>query len=218
MHHPQPSTHAHRLAAVLATLLATLLLSLATAAPAQALPPDIPDEEQARTELAALTVEPPGSMAGYSRDEFPHWITVKGCTTRQRVLIRDGENVERAPGSCRPVAGTWFSPYDDTTWTDPSPLDIDHVIPLAEGWRSGADEWTRDRRREFANDLTTSQLIAVSAASNRSKGDQDPADWQPPAEEFHCAYAEMWIHVKYVYELTLDEAESDALDEMLSTC
>ncbi|TDC77564.1 HNH endonuclease family protein [Streptomyces hainanensis] len=218
MHHPQLTSRTRRLTALLTALVAALLLTLATAGQAGALPPDIPDEAEARAELAALTVAPDHSMAGYSRAEFPHWITVNGCTTRQTVLIRDGENVEVTPGTCTPVAGTWFSPYDDTTWTKPSQLDIDHVVPLAEAWRSGADEWTRDVRRQFANDLTTSQLIAVSAASNRSKGDQDPADWQPPAAGFHCVYAEMWIHVKHVYELTLEQDEFDALGEMLNSC
>ncbi|MGH3984563.1 MAG: hypothetical protein ACRDST_18225 [Pseudonocardiaceae bacterium] len=43
------------------------------------------------------------------------------------------------------------------------------MVPLANAWRSGADTWDTAKRRAFANDLTNSQLIAVSAASNRAK-------------------------------------------------
>lgn len=38
----------------------------------------IPDEQTAAGELDQLTVAPDGSMDGYSRDEFPHWITIEG--------------------------------------------------------------------------------------------------------------------------------------------
>jgi Protein of unknown function (DUF1524) len=59
-------------------------------------------------------------------------------------------------------------------------VDIDHIVPPANAWRSGAKRWSRKRRRSSANDLTDSQLIAVSASSNRSKGDQGPEAWEPP--------------------------------------
>ncbi|MCO1575144.1 HNH endonuclease family protein [Crossiella sp. SN42] len=54
-------------------------------------------------------------------------------------------------------------------------MDIDHMVPLAVGWRSGTWAWDNARRRAFANDLASPQLIAVSASSNRSKGNQDPS-------------------------------------------
>ena len=46
------------------------------------------------------------------------------------------------------------------TLNSASDVDIDHVVPLAEAWRSGADSWTTDRRRAFANDLGGPQLLA----------------------------------------------------------
>jgi hypothetical protein len=66
---------------------------------------------------------------------------------------------------------------------------IDHVVPLAEAWRSGAAAWNADQRERFANDLVDPQLIAVSASSNRSKGDQDPAEWKPPRRVTWCLYS-----------------------------
>src|SRR4051794_32098108 len=91
-------------------------------------------------------------------------------------------------------------------------LDVDHVVPLKEAWRSGAAEWSTQDRRAFANDLTRSQLVAVSARSNRSKADKDPARWQPPLADYRCTYGRAWVSVKHVYGLTIDTAERSALE------
>ncbi|WP_223291038.1 HNH endonuclease family protein [Streptomyces avicenniae] len=179
--------------------------------------PGLPDPAAARDLLAGLTVADAGSMSGYSRDRFPHWATRDGCTVRQLVLARDGDDVT-ADDDCRPTAGTWTSAYDGETFTEAGDLDIDHVVPLANAWRSGADAWTDDEREAFANDLDGPQLLAVSASSNRSKGDQGPEEWLPPAEAFHCVYASAWTAVKDTYALTVTAAERDTLAELLDGC
>ncbi|MFD5316167.1 DUF1524 domain-containing protein [Streptomyces sp. NPDC127098] len=179
--------------------------------------PGLPTADEARDLLAGLTVAEPRPMTGYSRDEFPHWTTTDGCTTRETVLARDGADVT-VDDDCQPTSGSWFSAYDGETFDDPGDLDIDHIVPLANAWRSGADSWTDDRREELANDLTGPQLLAVSAASNRSKGDQSPDEWLPPAEDFHCAYAAAWTAVKDTYELTVTAAERETLTAALDGC
>jgi uncharacterized protein DUF1524 len=134
----------------------------------------------AEHELAGLTVAPWGSMAHYSRDRFPHWINQGGgCDTRDKVLQRDGQDV-RVGTECAITGGHWTSPYDGKAVTDPHSLDIDHLVPLADAWRTGAAAWTDAQREQFANDLVRPQLVAVTAGSNRSKGDQDPSQWKPP--------------------------------------
>lgn len=179
--------------------------------------PGIPDAATAGQQLGALAEAPEGELTGYDRDLFPHWTSVGGCSTRETVLARDGSDV--VPGDdCYPESGSWHSAYDGETLEAAPDVDIDHVVPLAEAWRSGAAEWTTDRREAFANDLDHSQLIAVSAASNRSKGDQDPADWEPPLVSFHCTYARMWIGAKYTWDLTVDPDEHAALEALLGTC
>jgi hypothetical protein len=65
--------------------------------------------------------------------------------------------------------------YDGVTTTNPSKFDIDHVVPLGEAWVSGARKWTTAKRTTYANDLGYAwSLDAVTAHSNRSKGDRDP--------------------------------------------
>ncbi|MEV4317311.1 HNH endonuclease family protein [Actinocrispum sp. NPDC049592] len=178
-------------------------------------PPPAPSNTPA---LASLVVAPAGPMTGYSRDRFPLWASgPDSCDTRETVLQKQGSGVTRN-GQCKAVSGTWTSPYDGVVITDAAKVDIDHVVPLAEAWRSGAASWTDEQRKQFANDLTNPQLFAVSANANRSKGDKDPAEWKPPAQGFWCTYARDYVTVKAAYKLTVDQAEHDALAQMLGTC
>ncbi|MFH8724488.1 HNH endonuclease family protein [Streptomyces termitum] len=208
-----------RRAAVLASSAALALTGLATAAPsAQAAMPTPVSAATARTYLASLTVKAEGSLSGYSRDLFPHWITQSGtCNTRETVLKRDGSNVV-TDSSCASVSGSWYSPYDGATWTAASDLDIDHLVPLAEAWRSGAASWTTAQRQGLANDLTRPQLIAVTDNVNQSKGDQDPAGWLPSRTAYRCTYVRAWVQVKYYYKLSVDSAEKSALQSVLNGC
>ncbi|MFJ7203931.1 DUF1524 domain-containing protein [Streptomyces sp. NPDC098789] len=172
----------------------------------------------ARTQLAALKVGPVGSMSGYSRDKFTHWIDQGNkCDTRETVIKRDGKDVA-LNADCKAASGTWRSLYDGVTLTDAGKLDIDHMVPLAAAWRSGAAAWDPQRRKEFANDLVRPQLIAVSASSNRSKGDQTPDSWQPTDKSAWCQYGRAWTTVKSTYGLTVTEAEKQMLTTMLDTC
>ncbi|MEV7427736.1 HNH endonuclease family protein [Streptomyces sp. NPDC091212] len=180
--------------------------------------PEPPPADVARKELSELQVEAPHAMTGYSRAKFPHWIKQYGeCDTREVVLQRDGHNVVQ-DDKCRAVEGTWYSEYDGKTLTASGQADIDHMVPLAAGWRAGADLWDTPKRRAFANDLQHSQLLAVSASSNRSKGDQTPDLWKPPVRSYWCTYSRAWVSVKSVYELSVTEAEKTALNDMLDTC
>lgn len=199
--------------ALVLTLSAVFMYDLPTAS---ALPPGIPSKATAQSELNSLTVKAEGSMTGYSRDLFPHWISQGGgCDTRQVVLKRDADSYS---GNCPVASGKWYSYYDGVNFTNPSDLDIDHIVPLAEAWRSGASSWTTAKRQSFANDLSGPQLIAVSASSNRAKGDQDPSTWKPSRAGAHCAYSKWWIHTKYNWGLSLQSSEKTALQTMLNTC
>lgn len=169
-------------------------------------------------QLDALSVGTWGSMAGYGRDRFPHWADQgNGCDTRDTVLKRDGTGVT-ATDTCKITKGSWFSPYDGRTVSDPADIDIDHMVPLANAWRTGAASWTDDQRGAFANDLTRPELLAVTASANRSKGDQDPSQWRPPRRQFWCEYAQRWITVKAHWRLVVTTDEKTALQQMLETC
>lgn len=159
-------------------LLISPILALPAPAP-QPSPPNIPSTSTAKSTLASLTVAAQGSQSGYSRALFPHWITISGtCNTRETVLKRDGTDVT-TNAACASTSGSWLSPYDGATWTAASDLDIDHLVPLSNAWKSGAAQWTTPQRQAFANDLTNPQLLAVTDNVNESKSDSGPEDWKP---------------------------------------
>ncbi|MFD3422634.1 HNH endonuclease family protein [Streptomyces decoyicus] len=161
------------------------------------------------------------SRTGYERDKFRLWIDADhdGCDTRKEALLAEAVKKPRQGKSCRLTGGTWRSYYDDKTVTDARKLDIDHVVPLAEAWDSGASKWTPERRERYANDLDGERsLVAVSLGPNRTKGDKDPAEWMPPANDATCTYATDWITAKLRWNLTADRAEIKALHTAAAGC
>ena len=97
------------------------------------------------------------------------------------------------PFGCTVYRGKWYSYYDGLTWTYASDVDIDHMVPLAEAWGSGARNWTATRRQSFANDLSYAYTLeAVTDNVNASKSDRDPAQWMPPRTAARCTYAIQW--------------------------
>ena len=158
-----------RLQSLILLSLSALTLSKPVPAPDPD-PPNVPSESAAREALAGLTVAPQGPQDGYDRDLFPHWHTVEGnCNTRETVLNRDGTDLDIGT-DCYPDSGKWVSPYDGGEWTKASDVDIDHVVPLSNAWKSGAADWTTARREEFANDLDNPQLLAVTDEVSAKRG------------------------------------------------
>lgn len=179
----------------------------------------------ASAEVTALRHLPVDDLArgrpGYARDLFPTWLDLDhdGCDARQETLIDESLTKTAVTARCRVVAGHWRSLYDNVEVSDPGQLDVDHVVPLAEAWRSGAFQWDAVRRAAYANDVTVpDHLIAVTAASNRAKSDSSPDLWRPPARGSWCRYATAWVEVKRRWSLTTTTAERDALGQMLGTC
>ncbi len=158
-------------------------------------------------------------VGGYSRSLFKHWIDANknGCNTRYEVLIAEAIVKPKVGARCYLTGGKWRSSYDGKVFRNPTGLDIDHMVPLAEAWRSGAWAWTAAQRMDFANDLGDSRsLLAVTASLNRSKGDRDVAAWLPLRAK--CAYVSNWIAVKWRFDLTVDRIEGEFLKSKIVRC
>ena len=182
--------------------------------PAPATSPPAPSDP------VGLRIEPEHD-GGYNRDLFADWYDAdrNGCNTRKEVLIAESLDPVTIGPKCAISGGRWFSIYDNVETTDASKFDIDHMVPLSEAWGSGAWNWNADQRKYFANDLDQPFfLIAVSASSNRSKSDRDPAEWMPPNASYHCEYVRIWIEIKRAWDLSVDQAEHDYLARKLASC
>ena len=157
--------------------------------------------------------------SGYEREKFNHWVDADGDCQDARTEVLLEESRKKARGRCDATRGEWLSTYDGVTLKRPGGLDIDHMVALKEGWESGADAWTDEQREAYANDLGDPRaLIAVTAATNRSKGDQDPADWMPEATSYHCTYVADWVAVKIRWSLFVDRAEKAAIEDIAAGC
>ncbi|WP_329359881.1 HNH endonuclease family protein [Streptomyces anulatus] len=156
------------------------------------------------------------NRTGYTRSSFRHWNSgenaTDGCNTRAEVLIAEAVVAPTVGAGCKLTGGTWVSYYDGQEVTSAGSLDIDHMVPLAESWDSGASGWTAERREAYANDQGAHvSLVAVTARSNRQKSDQDPADWMPPSPDAQCRYVAEWVSTKLRWQLTADDRELEAL-------
>ena len=169
--------------------------------------------------LATITVQNE-YKTGYSRSLFKHWIDANGngCDTREEVLIAESQSKPQVDAyGCKVIEGDWLSSYDKVMHTNPSDLDIDHMIPLKEAWDSGAWKWTAAQRQTFANDLSDPRaLIAVTASQNRSKSDRDPSNWIPPHKAYTCTYLSEWVAVKARWKLSMDQSEFGRIKNLLT--
>lgn len=184
------------------------------------------DPEEAEALLGDMIVDS-NSMEGYEKDsDYPTWYAAstngwddydlpEGCNVREAVLIRDAEEVE-VEEDCTVTSGVWIDPYEGFEVTDPSDIDIEHVVPTSGHYAVGGRDATQDERVEFAHAPIV--LVVSHYSTNRSKGDQGPESWKPD-EEAECLYALRWIEIKDDFDLPLlDEAERGALNEFLDTC
>ncbi|WP_245974639.1 HNH endonuclease family protein [Thermomonospora umbrina] len=195
--------------------LAVVTAGPAVASPANAGPVEVVPLWEAVERLPVAAED----RTGYDRDAFEHWIDVDrdGCNTRREVLIDEAVQAPQVGRRCKLSGGLWYSYYDNVERTDR--LDIDHMVPLAEAWDSGARGWTFERRREYANDLGDHRaLVAVTDTYNRQKADKDPAQWRPPYEPARCRYYGEWTAIKLRWRLSADPAEKAALTAYTQNC
>lgn len=138
----------------------------------------------------------------YDRSKFGRgWADVDGdCQdSRQEVLIAQSTVPVKfkSDNRCRVSAGCWISPFSGKVIHNPSVIDIDHVVPLKWAWDNGANKWTKEKRRMFAND--PANLLSVEASFNRQKGAKGPNVWLPPANQ--CEYVLRFLRIVKKYDL-----------------
>lgn len=162
-------------------------------------------------------------LAEYDHADWKYWIDADGdCQdTRTEVLI--AESIEpvtfKTDKKCQVAGGKWICPFTKKEFTDPSRLDVDHLIPLKNAFVSGGHEWSETKKALFANELGyENHLRAVDRSANRSKGARGPEEWLPPNEELHCRYVKDWARVKDLWRLEMTPVEVSAVAKVLDTC
>ncbi|RXZ47581.1 DUF1524 domain-containing protein [Agromyces fucosus] len=158
------------------------------------------------------------STVPYNRDLFAEGIDVDGdgCNTRREVLQAESLVPVTITSGCTITAGEWFSWYEGVTQTDPTTLEMDHLVALKEAWISGAHAWTNEQRSDYANDLDIdATLTVVTGAQNSAKSAYDPTSWVPSHQPSLCKYVSDWVTVKYRWNLTVDTAEHASIQSLI---
>jgi len=193
------------------------------------LPYGIPTTAQATTMLNSLP-----NISAYADGYNPnasYWSfrTRNNCNVRDTVLRAQALTAQQSPpvalagtGSapCPVTQGSWELPYDWNVMSPTTPqissvlsnIQIDHIVPKANAWETGAQDWPvlypngTQMLIDFTNDLGGPELLAVSQGSNGSKQDSPPQDWMPSTwgnKGMDCTYAKMWIAVKWEWALEI---------------
>ncbi len=175
--------------------------------------------------LDDIIIEPEHEVTYNRQRDYGGWTTPEPCMSTRMVVLRDQSEPSKVKirtkpnGSCDVWQGEWQEPYVGYVTTDPRDLQIDHLVPLKEAHRSGAFQWSKEKRREYANWLEDKfHLLAVDGSANMQKGDKDPAHWQPANDNFRCTYLQKWVEVKRRWNLSMDEAEAGAVRMGLEGC
>lgn len=228
-----PNIYRRRRVAIITALLISLVVVLfnyysqsgqivKTAAPTPQVAQGSTQTSPAIDGLKTLSIKGRASKTDYSRAQFGDgWLTVEGCDTRNIILNRDLANVE-VDSACNVIKGTLNDPYTDKVIqftrgsTTSADIQIDHVVALSDAWQKGAQQLTRQRRIELANDPL--ELLAVDGPTNQKKMDGDAATWLPPNKVFRCQYVARQIAIKQKYGLWLTQAEYNAISLILTNC
>ena len=151
--------------------------------------------------LNGLTVEAEYTGSGYERSEYDH---------DRRYLCND--------------AGS--DPYTGISFV-PSTCDVDHIVAAQEAFESGAWSWDVPRRQAFGNDALN--LVPTRDCVNRSKGSRDMVEWSgrigsgtcqgvETTPQGRCYLAWKTVEVKAAHSLSIDQAEKNALAQVLNGC
>lgn len=159
----------------------------------------------------------PLSAASYDRSEWlPRWSDTDGdCQdTRHELLVR----YSLAPVSytrddnCRVASGLWMGPYTGNFYTEASDLDVEHIVPLKWAHERGGAQWSRERKRQFAED--PDNLWLVDNGRNRSKGHRGPDQWMPPYAPVSRIYVQRFMAIVQKYGLQPSLAEASRFEAL----
>lgn len=183
------------------------------------LQPTAEEIQQAKDQLSQLVVQAERAASDYDRAALYGRSFDTGLAGR--IEHRDVPNATFKNDSpqARIVSGVFTDPYTglpvEVIGGSSSDADIDHIVALKEAYESETRPMSPDERRALANDFDN--LVYVDSGVNRSKSDKDAAEWLPSYEPAQCAFVVQQIFVKHKYDLSVDNAEFVAMNQVLQT-
>ena len=113
--------------------------------------------------------------------------------------------VDAQGGIYGPYTGTWFNSIRDTT----SNTSWRALRPTTAACAPS----TRKHRDRFASDILNLTLASLSV-NRHQKVAKDPNEWLPDLNQ--CWYVDRVVQVRRKYQLTINQAEAEAIDRVLA--
>ena len=152
-------------------------------------------EALARADWRGIPVEPESECSPYDDGDYSY----------DRESIASGWWIH---------VGVFASPYDGEIHAYED-VDLEHRVARHQAHVSGLCKRPKSDRRKFAKDPLN--ITWATPEINRvEKGDKDAAGWMPAKNR--CHFAALVAHVKCLWSLSVDEAEAEALEGVLSGC
>ena len=143
-----------------------------------------------------LVVAPEDRCSPYDSDDYPYNQSVE-----QRIVEQ--------------LNGLVYGPYTGTHFQDAGQTDIEHIVARSEAHDSGLCAADAETKKQFASDLLNLTL-ASPEVNRQEKSAKDAAEWLPDLNQ--CWFADRVVQVRQEYQLTIDETEAAALENVLSGC
>ena len=119
--------------------------------------------------------------------------------------------IETTVGDCDHYTGAMLDKTDRPQ--------LDHLVALADAWRSGACHWAPAVRKAFASDkgrtdcaLAPCELRWTRGHTNESKSDQTPAEWSPIDRGHACLYGREYLAIKASWALVVAPEDRAAVE------
>lgn len=192
---------------------------------------DSSEKEELINKLDNLNVVSSYNKVPYIRTEWKHWSMVEGSncwSIREEALYQQAEpksvvlldknhkETKNKAKACSIKSGVWKDPYTNQVIKDPTKTDLDHTSPLAATARAGGQDWSKEQKERFANDLD--HLVVTSPRANRQKGDKTPSEWLPEKKSSWCNYSKIYINILSKYNLNITQKDKDVLNKNISSC
>ena len=160
-----------------------------------------------------ITVAPENRCAPYDPTDYSY-----NSRRLKDALVMTAYQNKAALGE-EATMGEIESSYTGEIFTSLDEVDLDHIVALSEAHDSGGCAWSSEKKQYFVN-FNENHAFASTRLNREEKQGKDWAEWQPPLNsanlENWCFAAVDIVWVKWRYELTIDQAEYDALAETLT--
>lgn len=175
---------------------------------------------KAQATLDTLTVKPENTNYNYDRaGQYGRSFQTGVAGRLEHRDITNGVFKNDSP-QARAIAGDFVDPYTGKTVEvikgSSTDTNIDHIVPLHEVAKSedSNNPLSKSEKMSIANDFDNLQIVAGKV--NKQKSDKDPSQWMPSYAPSKQAYAVSYINVKAKYNLSVDQAEYNALSNTVS--